>query len=305
MNQYLHSPLECNNYRLYNPLSFSHSRYFRIKINQLLYRFRNNSPYISGDSIASLCDYTAYGRNKLDKLDLDKVSAAKSIFIPGEKFRDFLDSAREHINAHTLVTGNSDQNFVEPIELPSSVSLWLCQNNAILNFGKVRTLPIGIENLRLGRSGLPKYFKPHRETAPMDRVLVPPMSPTNEIRFPTIFEAMKRPDVFEVRRTLVVEKEYFSMTRDFRFILCCEGNGFENHRIWETLYQGSFPVMFNSPWSNSLKYLRLPILYVDSLDEIDTDLLKDFSSKNSNFKPERLETLWIPYWKRVIRQGSL
>lgn len=234
-----------------------------------------------------------------------KIRSAKSIFIPGEKFTEFLEAAGKYINARTLVTGNSDQNFVETVELPSSVSLWLCQNNAVLNMERVRTLPIGIENLRLGRSGLTKYFQPYRETARIDRVLVPPMSPTNVIRFPTIFEAMKRPDLFEVRRTLVAEKEYFSMTRDYRFILCLEGNGFENHRIWETLYQGSFPVMFNSHWSNSLKYLCLPILFIDSLDEINMDLLKDFAYRNSDFLPNRLDTLWIPYWKRIIQQGFL
>lgn len=305
MNQYLHSPLECNNYRLYNPLSFSHSRYFRIKLNQAIFRFKNNSPYISGDSIASLCDYVAYGRNKLSELNLDKIQAAKSIFIPGEKFAEFLELAGNHINARTLVTGNSDQNFIEPVTLPPSVSLWLCQNNAILKLKEVRTLPLGIENLRLGRSGLPKYFKPYREAAPINRVLVPPMSPTNAIRLPTIFEAMRRLSVFEVHRTLLPEKEYFSMTRDFRFILCCEGNGFENHRIWETLYQGSFPVMFNSPWSNSLKYLGLPILYIDSLDDIKPTLLEQFADKNSYFMPNTIETLWTPFWKRIIQQGYI
>jgi hypothetical protein len=305
LTQFLHSPLECNNYRLYNPLPFSHSRYFRIKRNQLLFRFKNNSPYISGDSIAELCDYVAFVRNKLDKLDFKRIRTAKSIFVPGEKFIDFLQLAGEHITAHTLVTGNSDQNFLDPVELPPSVSLWLCQNNAISNLEKVRTLPIGIENLRLGRSGLPKYFKLHRETAQVNRVLVPPMSPTNPIRLPSIFEALKRPDVFEVRQTLLVEKEYFSMTRDFRFVLCCEGNGFENHRIWETLYQGSFPVMFNSPWSNSLRYLQLPIMYIDSLDEINAKFLKDFLDKHLEFRPDEIETLWIPYWRKVIQQGHL
>jgi hypothetical protein len=236
---------------------------------------------------------------------LRKIRTANSIFIPGEKFEEFLESAKGDINARTLVTGNSDQNFVKPVDLPSSVSLWLCQNNAIPSSEIVRTLPIGIENLRLGRSGLPKYFKHHRETASVTRVLIPPMSPTNAIRFPTISETMKRPDVFEVRRTLVPEKEYFSMTRDFRFVMCCEGNGFENHRIWETLYQGSFPVLFKSTWSESLRYLQLPILYIDSLDDVQVNLLQDFAHNNSHFTPNSLEPLWIPYWKRVIQQGIL
>jgi len=201
------------------------------------------------------------------------------------------------------VTGNSDQNFLDSVELPSSVTLWLCQNNGNPKEEKTRTLPIGIENLRLGRAGLRKYFKPHRSSAPLNRVLVPPMSPTNPERFTVVFEALKRPDIFDVHQRLIDENEYFSLTRDFRFVMCCEGNGYENHRIWETLYQGSFPILINSTWSKSLQYLGLPIMYIDSLDEIRAETLQDFARKNSGFSPESAECLWTPFWEKVIRQG--
>lgn len=245
----------------------------------------------------------AYGRNKLEKLDLKRVRLSDSIFIPGERFLEFLADASELITARTLVTGNSDQNFLNSVELPTSVNLWLCQNNGIPQEKKIRTLPIGIENLRLGRAGLKKYFQAHRESAPIDRVLVPPMSPTNPARYMVVFEALKRPDIFEVRQKLIDESEYFSLTRDFRFVMCCEGNGFENHRIWETLYQGSFPILINSTWSKSLQYLGLPIMYVDSLDEIQADALQDFATRNSDFLPESAECLWTPFWEKVIRRG--
>lgn len=305
MDQYLHSPLECNNYRLYNPLSFSHSRYFRIKFNQFRYKFKNNSPYISGDSIASACEYIAYGKNKRDQIDIRKAKSAKSIFIPGEKFEDFLRDYGRFISARTLVCGNSDFNFTKTYELPPSVSLWLCQNNAMPMSDKVRTLPIGIENLRLGRSGLPKYFKRHLDSAIDSKILVPPMSPTNQVRFPTILQSLAIPSLFDVRQTLIAEREYFNLTREFRFVLCCEGNGFENHRIWETLYQGSFPVLFRTPWSQSLDWLGLPILYIDSLDEVSEEMLRQFSYDNSGFRPEECDALWLPFWKRIISQGSL
>jgi hypothetical protein len=131
------------------------------------------------------------------------------------------------------------------------------------------------------------------------------MSPTNQVRFPTILQSLAIPSLFDVRQTLIAEREYFNLTREFRFVLCCEGNGFENHRIWETLYQGSFPVLFRTPWSQSLDWLGLPILYIDSLDEVNEGMLRQFSYDHSGFRPEECDALWLPFWKRIIGQGSL
>lgn len=300
MNSYLHSPLECSNYALFNPLPFSHSRYFRIKINKIRYRYKNSSPYISGDSIASLTDYIAYGRFRNRKLNLVKLASAKSIFVYGDLLDKFLNESKGYVNAHTLVTGNSDQNFTEPILLPKSIKRWICQNNGMPEQHGLYTLPIGIENLRLGRAGLTKYFKKYRENAVHDKVLIPPMSPTNLVRTKVIFEALQKPKFFVVERKLQSEQDYFNLTRKYRFVFCCEGNGFENHRIWETLYQGSFPVLLETNWSKSLKYLNLPILYVTSLTKINLDLLAKFYEAHKNFDPSTMESLWTPYWRKLI-----
>jgi hypothetical protein len=300
LNLYLHSPLECSNYALFNPLPFSHLRYFRIKINQIRYRYKNSSPYISGDSIASLTDYIAYGRFQNKKLNLAKLSRAKSIFVYGDLLDKFLTESKGYVNAHTLVTGNSDKNFTKPILLPKSIKLWLCQNNAIPKQRGLYTLPIGIENLRLGRAGLTNYFKKYGEDAVHDKVLVPPMGPTNLVRAKVIFEALQKPKYFVVEKKLLCERDYFHLTRKYRFVFCCEGNGFENHRIWETLYQGSFPVLLETNWSKSLKYLNLPILYVSSLASINLELLEKFYETHKNFDPSTTESLWTPYWRKLI-----
>jgi len=300
LDSYLHSPLECNNFALFNPLPFSHSRYFRIKINQIRYRYANSSPYISGDSISELTDYIAYGRFRNKKLNLRKLSKAKSIFVYGDLLDKFLIESKGYVNARTLVTGNSDKNFIKQVTLPKSIKLWLCQNNAMPNKYGVKTLPIGIENLRLGRAGLTNYLKKHREDVILNKVLVPPMSPTNPVRINVIFEALKNPKIFVVEKNLLPEQAYFNLVRKYRFIFCCEGNGFENHRIWETLYQGSFPVLLETNWSKSLKYLNLPILYVSSLESINSKLLKKFSETHSHFDPSMTETLWTPYWNKLI-----
>jgi hypothetical protein len=75
-------------------------------MNQSIFRFKNNSPFISGDSIASLCDYVAYGRNKTDRLNLDKIRAAKSIFIPEIPEAEGLDSMITFYNTEKLNAAN-------------------------------------------------------------------------------------------------------------------------------------------------------------------------------------------------------
>jgi hypothetical protein len=295
-----HTPLECSNYALYYPLPSSHKRYFSIKRNQIFYKHRTNDPYISGDSIARLTDYHAYGRSKKNSISITKLEEADSIFVPGELLLEFIQKYGSSIKARTLVTGNSDRNFTDEVILPPSIQLWLCQNSAMPTKLGVATLPIGIENISLGRTGFSYYYEKHYQDADSTVVLVPPMSPTNSIRFKIVAEAMGRPDVFHVHRHLLPEKEYFSLVRSYRFIMCCEGNGFENHRIWETLYQGSFPVMLNSAWANSLKYLNLPILLINDLSEVTADLLKEFEVRHKDFDPSNTAQLWTPFWKSII-----
>jgi hypothetical protein len=282
-------------------MKFSHTRYFKIRLRQVLFKFGSNSPYISGDSIAALADYVVFGRNKKRKVSIRRLNHAKSIFVPGEKLHELLENYGHEIKANCLITGNSDENFTILPDLPDSVRLWLCQNNAITNSRVVKTLPIGIENRRLGRNGFPSLYKKSYSNASTSRVLVPPMSPTNPIRTEIILQARERSEIFDVHTKLIPEMEYFQLTRRYKFILCCEGNGFENHRIWETLYQGSFPILLRTNWSTSLEYLNLPILFVESLNDVDPKLLEDFYQQNKSFLPHLAPALWIPFWDRLIK----
>jgi hypothetical protein len=177
--------------------------------------------------------------------------------------------------------------------------MWFCQNSAISDNKRIFTLPIGLEDISLGRAGRPKFFgESQRRKHKTNRVFVPPMSPTNSIRRPTVLKC-RNSAVFDVYPKFMGEKEYFSISSQYAFVLCLEGNGFENHRIWESLYQGSFPVVLSTPWSKSLQYLGLPILYVDSIEELDYAKLESFRSKHSTWNPLNAQTLWAPFWKKL------
>jgi len=269
-----------------------------------LYKKRTNKPYISGDSIASLVEYVAYGKSKNKMINKKKLKKAKTIFVYSDKLYEFLENYSDYIFGHTLVTGNGDTNFDFEISMPKSIKLWLCQNNSISDRKNIRTLPIGIENLKLGRTGIKTYYKKHNVDAIKNKILVPPMSPSNPVRAKLIFECMKHPDLFVVERQMLTESNYFDLTRKYRFVLCLEGNGYENHRIWETLYQGSFPVMLKTKWSKTLSYLDLPILFFEKISDLNSRTLFDFIETNKGFNPDESECLWTPYWADLIQNES-
>ena len=61
--------------------------------------------------------------------------------------------------------------------------------------------------------------------------------------------------------------------------------------------------MLESNWSLSLKYLKLPILYIKSPEEITIEKLTTFSKECANYNPVKLDSLWLPYWKFIISSG--
>jgi len=278
-------------------------RSLEIRFRQFIYRASTNTPYLSGDSISVLTDYVVGGFSGNEKISREMLTRANSIFVQGELLIPFLEEYGDAITAKVLVSGNSDKNFEQHVSLPESIKLWLCQNNAVSGDSRILTLPIGLENLRFGRTGQTKYHKFILRERVRDSVLVPPMSPTNEIRTRIIQQLQEPRAVFTVSNTLLTEQSYFELVRKYQFILCCEGNGFDTHRLWETLYQGSFPVVLRTKWSSTLESLKLPILFVNNLEEINHEILKEFWAEHAEFDPTINSCLWIPYWENLIHES--
>jgi len=297
---FMHSPLECADYNFFPKSKFSHRRYFNILGRKFFFRYSTNYPFLSGDSFARLVDYAVFGLNGNKKINIKKLSKAKSLFVPGNRLQDFIRDYSDSINARILLTGNSDQNFEEPITVPESVVVWFSQNGTGTDT-KWRTLPIGLENKRLGRPSVQRHYGKSFDCEKELKVLVPPMSPTNPDRIQSIYAAKAIPTIFNVVTRSLPENDYFKLVSRHQFVLCCEGNGFDTHRVWETLYLGSFPVLINSPWAQSLNYLKLPFLIVDSLKSITVEMLLNFAQINSDFEVGNSEVLWVPYWKKLFQ----
>jgi hypothetical protein len=317
---YLHSPDQCNNYAVMQKPKFSHSNFIKIMARRIVNFWRVSTPYLSGDLFATMVDYAPWRSRRFlfiealrslflrktrdfePKIDLRRLGSANSIFIPSHKMESFVQNYQKYIKAKVIICGNSDFNFTEIPLIPNSVQICLLQNSAVSDNQKIFTLPIGLENLSLGRAGLTRFHKKMSSHTIYERILVPPMSPTNKERYNALIWGRENPGIADTFFTLLPLEQYFDLARRYKFILCSEGNGFENHRIWESLYQGSFPVLMRTSWSESLAYLGLPILFVESYAEITSDLLHNFYITNKSFDPAMCSWLWEDTWKKFINQ---
>lgn len=297
---FYHSPENCNEYITTIPLDFSHRRYLGIQLRKLIYRWSTNSPFLSQGTFSKLCDLrirTLKDLNKKTILNNTIVSA----FVNSDLLELFLNEHPASKQIRILFTGSSDRNFDEQVSLPENIEMWLCQNSSISDNKRIFTLPIGLEDISLGRAGRKKYFKSSSQNDQITgKIMIPPMSNTNPIRRTVTLECLNNP-LFDVHLKLLHEEDYFTILSKYKFVLCLEGRGYENHRIWEVLYQGNFPVMLKTKWSSTLRYLGLPILFVDSISDIEPLMLQHFREIHSAWKPSSCEILWHTFWEKIAR----
>lgn len=97
--------------------------------------------------------------------------------------------------------------------------------------------------------------------------------------------------------------EFWIQIKSHDFVLCPTGNGPDSHRLWETLYLGSIPIVRRR--DNYLLYEnKLPILFVDNYSEINKELLQlkkieiQYKILNNQYD---INMLNFEYWEKKIK----
>lgn len=99
-------------------------------------------------------------------------------------------------------------------------------------------------------------------------------------------------DKESIPREKFLEKIYSS-----KFVICPRGNGIDTHRLWETLYLQSIPIVKNC---NAMSWFKeLPILFVNDWSEVTEEYL-EIKYKEFMGKKWPLDMLTISYWKNII-----
>jgi hypothetical protein len=271
-------------------------------LRKLLFANRDSWPYVSGNAFASISDLVISDTRQLLGLNQNEIQRAQVIFIQADYFHLFLDKCGDSIlEGKILITGNSDKEFFEvPSSLKDKKFVWFAQNSYILGDSRVHTIPIGVENIKLGVHGTLQHLR-ESKCFNQSRILFGPMSNTHVSRVELLTEVINFQHIFCIPPNRVSPKNYVKRSSGFKYVFCPRGNGVDTHRLWESLYRGQTPIILKSAWADSLSSLNLPILEVSNLKEL-IDLAPELDYHRSSFNPGDLEELWMPYWKTKINE---
>jgi hypothetical protein len=231
-------------------------------------------------------------------------SKTEALFRPGVVWRGRLVS-HPPLNSRLIVSGHSDLSLIEGIVRMYPLARWFGVNKQA---SRVNGLPLGITN-DTDESELHRIYG---NVDVMVEVASEPRSIKNLVymnfsvgTYPSVrqhvwdlFKEKSWVTVGQPVNTLDGRRDFLREVRNHRFVLCPRGNGIDTHRLWETLYMGSIPVVIrdiaHSDWTD------LPILFIDSWEQVTEEFL--------NSQIERFETtqwnmnkLHVGYWIRQIQ----
>ncbi len=258
-------------------------------------------PFISGDNFATLADFSFTSKMNHSDIPL-AVSKSRVFFCESGLLSEFLKFT-PYVNQNSiLMIGNGDQDYRDVSIFPENFSTVLLQNSFISDNKRIFTLPIGIENLHIGVNGIPSRFKPHaRKREGLNTLLIGPFGDTSSER--RLLESLNHLTGISLKKPLkrVAAHKYPSLLREADWVACPGGNGIDTHRVWESLYVGSKPIVLDNLWSRSLVHFGFPLLLTS--DWSPNSVLDSITNDSSqNFEPKQLPLLWMDYWKNWLNQ---
>lgn len=89
------------------------------------------------------------------------------------------------------------------------------------------------------------------------------------------------------------KEEYLNSLNKYKYIICPWGNGYDSHRIWETIYSGSIAITQKTTAFKT--FFNLPILIVNDFSDIKK--IKTDTYEKNNFDLSKAD---FRYWRETI-----
>jgi hypothetical protein len=245
--------------------------------------FKPSYPYITGAGYRHQCDFILDQWGEFDP-DLIKQFDGMKIFLKTDMILYFVENFLPKINKQfILYSHNSDapvsaHPWVLNLLNDDNLIIWHSQNVNIKH-NKLRSIPIGLSN-KMWKTGDVSIFEDIRE---------------NEIVKNNMFycsfeigtnknERQKCLDSSGIEISPKVDfKTYIENISKSYFTICPEGNGIDTHRIWESLYVKTTPILLDN--FNVKHYTNYPILILNRWEEF----------KNIDLSTELYDELWLNF----------
>lgn len=195
-----------------------------------------------------------------------------------------------------LITSQSDTPISKSLfrKKPKCVSLWF-STNVNYSHSKLIPIPLGIANIRNTKNIIYEdYLDIDLDKQKQNKIYANFNLNTNYFHR---YKALKK---FIDNKLLFLEKpkqsyiNYLNNLVESKYTLTPWGNGYDTHRIWESLYTGSIPVTKkHQAFSN---FANLPIILLESYSDFDRNAADLINCEELNY-----EALTINWWKNIIR----
>jgi len=207
-------------------------------------------------------------------------------------------------NSNLIISGHSDYGITDKEFEFFNPSVWYTINKQT---DKVFALPLGIAN----NTNESQMHLVCGNTDCMIQVMNEPKQYKNLVymNFNISNYPQERQQVFDlfqdkewvtkgiIENTMEGRSIFLREIRNHTFVLCPRGNGVDTHRLWETLYMGSIPIVKKDI---ALKdFEDLPICFIDSWSEITPEFLEK-ERETILSKSWNKQKLKVSYWINKI-----
>lgn len=249
---------------------------------------------ITGNKFKKICDYI------LDEKGFNKTGVTNEIpiyFVKTDYIHSFFTSYKPN-HKYKIITHNSDYpidiKFLNILEDTNLIS-WFGQN---INFNhkKLNSIPIGIANEIWEHGNEEVLLKIISQEIKKNKLIHCSFDiNTNRYERTKCVHAMNRNGLVMNQREKF--EDYLTSLGSSFFTLSPNGNGIDCHKLWESLYLKTIPVVTKS--INIDFYQHLPIYIIESWEEFNVNDLTEELYYNI-IKKHEVEKLDINYYSNKI-----
>jgi len=263
-------------------------------------------PYISGDSFRHLASHR-YERGTY--FDPYKVDEKDVIFVEGDLIKTFFEMVHPRItHRYILISHNTDDgvdgSYLKYMD--RKIIHWFAQN-VLTHHPKITPIPIGLEGLYHYNCGVPSIFDSLVKNndavkgKKKNRIFFGFSIETNRHERQKAYNFLIKYPLSERLSGWPYPKKYFSIVQSYKFIASPRGNGEDCIRTWESMLLETVPIVMRSTGIDSFAKLGLPLLVIDSWDELSAFSEYDLQAKYDliTAKANR-EPLYMDYWRKLI-----
>ena len=264
-----------------------------------IYRPSSN-PYISGDTFRNFSDHIY---DDISTFNPTSVSTGDFIFVKTDFIYEFFSEVDTKINKkYFLITHNSDVNIKADMNFNlNNVIRWFAQNLENSTNQKISMLPIGLENKMYLKNGIPSRFSKSNILKNENKLILScfrDYSNKNRLEINKTLENNKIIDKYSE----ITNRKYLSLVSEYKFNISPEGNGFDSHRLWESIILESIPIVENTSFISNLASEGVPLLVLNDWKEIygiTPKFLNDYYKKNLT-KVKSYKKVYFEYWKNLF-----